>query len=672
MSIRFKSRLALGSTLLALGVAPAIAQNQNQTSTSSDGVEKVIVTASPLAKNRDQFATLVGTADRDDLTRDGGLNIADTLTRIPGVSSTSFAVGAGRPVIRGFDASRVRVLENGLGSFDVSDLSPDHGVPIDPLALQRVEIVRGPATLRYGSQAIGGVVNALNNRIPSTLRQKPFAGALHFAGGTVDSSSEFALLADGHFGNFAWHLDGVKQDRGDYDIPIAPGVMTNTAADGQGYSAGGSFVGSSGYVGGAYVRFESEYGIPAEDAFIDMEQDKGLFAAEWRDPFLGFTALRVNAGVSDYTHNEVVEGEGVKSTFLDEQYEVRSELVHGALGPFSGAALGVQVQQRDFSALGEGEDFLAPATTASLGLYGFVEAPLGERLTLEVGARYESTEVEGTPISGVFTSREFGPVSANAGLVFKASEDLAFGFSAVYAERAPNQVELYARGPHEATGTFEIGDPALALETVLNLEANARLSLPRVTAELTFFRSDFEGFVFGDLTGNSYDEDGNFFADDSAEFLELLYRQRGAIFTGGEFHAVVLLGAVGEAEFNLDLMADVVEAEFDGGGNVPRIPPVRVGGGVRFEGPIVNAYVRLQHAFDQDDVAANETPTDGYTRLDAGLTWHAAKRDDGSEVNLSLIGRNLTDEEIRNHVAFNKDEVVMPGRDLRVVLSLKY
>lgn len=672
MSIRFKSRLALGSAVLALSAAPVIAQSQNQTSTSSDGVEKVIVTASPLAKNRDQFATLVGTADRDDLAREGGLNIADALTQIPGVNSTSFAVGAGRPVIRGFDASRVRVLENGLGSFDVSDLSPDHGVPIDPLALQRIEIVRGPATLRYGSQAIGGVVNALNNRIPSALGSKPFSGEVHFAGGRVDSSSEIALLADGHFGNFAWHLDGLKQDRDDYDIPIAPGVMTNTAADGLGYSAGGSFVGSQGHIGGAYVRFESEYGIPAEDAFIDMEQDKGLFAAEWRDPFLGFTAFRVNAGVSDYKHDEVVEGEGVASTFLDEQYEMRSELVHGALGPFSGAALGVQVQRRDFSALGEGEDFLAPTTTDSFGLYGFVEAPLGERLTLELGARYETTEVEGTPISDVFTNRAFEPVSASGGLVFKASEDLTFGLSAVYAERAPNQVELYARGPHEATGTFEIGNPAIDIEKALNLEANARLSLPRVTAELTFFHTDFEGFVFGDLTGNSYDEDGNFFPDDSADFLELLYVQRDATFMGGEFHAAVLLGAIEHGEFNLDLTADVVEAEFDGGGNVPRIPPVRLGGGVRFEGPIVDAYVRVQHAFDQDDVAANETPTDGYTRLDAGLTWHAAKRPDGTEINLSLIGRNLTDEEIRNHVAFNKDEVVMPGRDVRVVLSMKY
>ncbi len=662
----FRRTSALACSLTALAT-PSLAQEQAR----PERVEKVVVTASPIAKSRDQFATLVGTADRDDLTEQGGLTIADSLSLIPGVNSTSFAVGAGRPVIRGFDASRVRVLENGLGSFDVSDLSPDHGVPIDPLALQRVEIVRGPATLRYGSQAIGGVVNAINDRIPTSLT-KPFSGDLHFAVGSVDGSHEIAGLAGGHFGNFAWHVDGVRQDRDDYDIPIAPGVMTNTAADGLGYSAGGSFVGDKGHIGGAYVRYESEYGIPGEDAFIDMEQDKGLFAAEWRDPLPGFTAFRVNAGISDYTHDEVVEGEGVASTFIDKQYEVRSEVVAGAFGPFSAAAFGVQFQNREFEALGEGEDFLAPSVTDSFGLYGFAEVPLGDSVTLEFGARYENTEVDGTPISDVFTVREFEPVSASAGLVFKASEELTFGASAFYAERAANQVELYARGPHEATGTFEIGDPTIDLEKALNLEANARLSLPRVTAELTIFHTSFDGFVFGDLTGNSYDEDGNFFGDDSAEFLELLYRQRDATFTGGEFQASVLLGEFAKGELSLDLMADAVDAEFDGGGNVPRIPPVRAGGGLRFESAVIDVYARLLHAFDQDDVAANETPTDGYTRLDAGVTWHAMRADDGGGVALSLLGRNLTDEEIRNHVAFNKDEVVLPGADVRLVLSLRY
>ena len=251
-------------------------------------------------------------------------------------------------------------------------------------------------------------------------------------------------------------------------------------------------------------------------------------------------------------------------------------------------------------------------------------------------------------------------------------DELTFGFSAFHAERAPNQVELYARGPHESDGTFAIGDPTLDLEKALNLEANARLSLPRVTAELSVFHTGFEGFIFGQLTGNSYEEDGTFHPDLSADFHELIYVKRDATFTGGEFQAAILLTAIGEGELSLDLTADTVRAKLDGGGNVPRIPPVRAGGGLRFEGPLFDVYARLLHAFEQDDVATLETPTDGYTRLDAGVTWHAAKREDGGEINLSLIGRNLTDEEIRNHVAFNKDEVVLPGADVRLVLSMRY
>jgi iron complex outermembrane receptor protein len=667
MSYRFFRGL---TAIAAFAALPATAQDSKPA--AEEPVEKVVVTASPFSKSRDRFATLAGTANRQELAQNGGLNIADTLSSIPGVNSTTFAAGAGRPIIRGFDASRVRVLENGLGSFDVSDLSPDHGIPIDPLALQRVEIVRGPATLRYGSQAIGGVVNALNERIPTRIGTRPFFGDIHFAVGSVDESSEISALVNGNIGNFAWHLDGVKQDRGDYDIPIAPGVMTNTAADGLGYSAGGSFIGSSGYIGAAYVRFESEYGIPGEDASIDMQQDKGLFAAEWRDPLPGFTAFRVNAGISNYTHDEVVEGVGVASTFLDDQYEIRSELVAGAFGPFSAAALGVQVQNREFSGLGEAEDFLRPAVTDSLGIYGFAEAPLGERVTLEFGARYEMTDVEGTPISDIVTRREFEPFSASAGAVYRATEELTFGLALFYAERAPNQVELFARGPHEATGTFEIGDPGLSREAALNFEANARLNLPRMSAELTLFHTTFEGFVYGQLTGNSYDETGVFFPDASAEFAELLYLQRDATFLGGEFQAAIQVAQLEDGELTLDLMADAVEADFDVGGNVPRIPPWRLGGGLRFEGSVIDAYAKVTHAFDQKDIAANETPTEGYTRLDAGITWHAAQTQDGTEVNLSLIGRNLTDEEIRNHVAFNKDEVVMAGRDVRLVLSLRY
>lgn len=665
MSNCYKMRLFSGAAFIVASIPAAFADAPPP---KAEAVEKIVVTGSALSKSRDQFSTLVGVASRDDLTLAGGLSVADTLSSIPGVTSTSFAAGAGRPVIRGFDSSRVRVLENGLGSFDVSDLSPDHGVPIDPLALQRVEIVRGPATLRYGSQAIGGVVNAINNRIPTSLPGSGISGDLHFATGSVDDSTELAGLLDGSFGNFAWHVDAIHQDRGNYDTPV--GEQSNSQAEGLGYSLGGSFIGANGHIGLAYVRYESEYGIPGEDAFIDMEQDKWLFSSAWRNPFAGFTELRVNAGLSDYTHDEVDPATGPAATFIDDQREIRGELVHGALGPFSALAGGIQYQHRDFEALGEAEDFLYPTVTESLGFYAFADAPLGDRLTLELGLRQESTDVEGTPISDVFTVRSYDPFSAFAGLVFNASETLRLGVNLAHAERAPNQVELFARGPHEATGTWEIGDPTLGVEEALNLEGSARLVLPKLTAELTLFRTSFKDFVYGELTGNSYDDLGTFFPDTSGEFLELAYVQRDATFTGGEFAADVPLGTVSLGEVSLNIKADWVDASFDAGGNVPRIPPARLGGGFSLVGPVVDGFVQVTHAFDQDDIADEETATAGYTRLDAGLTWHAASTDAGT-IDISLVGRNLLDEEIRNHVAFNKDEVALAGRDVRLVLTLR-
>lgn len=660
-----KVRLFSGVAVAAITANLAIAnENTKQTET----VEKIVVTGSAISKSRDQFSTLVGVADRKDLTLAGGLNLVDGLADIPGVTSSSFAAGAGRPVIRGFDATRVRVLENGLGSFDVSDLSPDHGVPIDPLAMQGVEIVRGPATLRYGSQAIGGVVNALNNRIPTSVPKDGFNLEAHSAFSSVDNGHELAGLIDGGSGKFAWHLDGVYQDRDSYDTPN--GKQINSQAEGRGFSLGGSHIGTSGHFGAAYVRFESVYGIPGEEAFIDMVQDKLLVAGEWKDPFAGFTALRLNAGVSDYAHSEVKPDEGPKSTFLDKQHELRGELVHGAWGPFSAIAAGAQFQYRDFSAKGEGEDFLAPSLTESLGFFVFADVPLGQDLTLELGARHEHTDVQGTPISDVFTRRDYDPVSAFGGLVFKASDSLRLGANVSYAERAPNQVELFARGPHEATGTWEIGDPDIGIEKALNLEGNAKLSLPGVTAEISLFHTQFDGFVYGELTGNSYDEAGTFFPDDSEEFLELLYVQRDATFTGGEVEAEVPVATLSFGELAFNLKADWVQASFDGGGNVPRIPPVRLGGGLSLSGERADAFVQLTHAFEQNDIADNETPTDGYNRLDAGVTWRALATDTGS-IDVSLVGRNLLDEEIRNHVAFNKDEVLLPGRDVRLVVSLR-
>ena len=333
--------------------------------------------------------------------------------------------------------------------------------------------IRGAATLRYGSQAIGGVINAINNRVPSRLPDEPFAAELTGLYGTNADTRQGSALLDGRIGSFAIHADGFKREADDYDIP--DGTMANSFFRGDGYSLGGSYLFDKNRVGAAVIHYDSEYGIPGEGAFIDMKQTKELLRTSFAPQIGAFHTLTIEGGHADYEHSEIeLETGEVGSTFKDDEWDARAEALFGALGPFSAAALGVQFQNREFSALGEGADYLLPTETRTAAAFAFADAPLSERLHLHVGARVESVEVDGTPADDVPTSRSFTPISASAGLLFDATDALRLGFTLSSAARAPGQTELYARGPHEATATFETGNAGFDEERANSLEATLR------------------------------------------------------------------------------------------------------------------------------------------------------------------------------------------------------
>src|SRR5262245_50262073 len=298
------SRKALLGATTALG-SLCISAQAVSADTQNNPTQTVVVTASPLPQDPDYLATLVEQVSRDKILRSGGANLADALADVPGVTGTSFASGASRPVIRGFDANRVRVLEDGVGSFDVSDVGPDHGVPIDPLSAQRVEVVRGPATLRYGSQAIGGVVNAINNRVPTELPDKPLLGEVTGSYGTNSDSRQGGAQLDGRAGRLAWHADGFDRHTDDYDIP--GGTMANSYFRGDGYSAGGSYFfgnDNSSRIGAGAVHYDAKYGIPGEDTFIDMKQTKEMLRSSFAIGAGAFKTLTIEGGYADYEHSE--------------------------------------------------------------------------------------------------------------------------------------------------------------------------------------------------------------------------------------------------------------------------------------------------------------------------------------------------------------------------------
>ncbi|MBO9602117.1 MAG: TonB-dependent receptor [Novosphingobium sp.] len=666
-------RILLITSVAAAALVPtaAFAEDSPPASagTAPDYKGEIIVTASPFAHAADSTPSITEKVDSDDILKSGGANIADALSKVPGVSGSGFAAGASRPIIRGMDASRVRILENGTSMSDVSDVGPDHGVPFDPLAARSIEVVRGAGTLRYGSQAIGGVVNALNDRVPTSLKPEPFSGEVTGSYGTVDDSWQGSALADASLGNFALHADAFVRDTGDYDTPL--GKQANSFFRGHGEALGGSyfFDGGDSHVGAAIEQYNSKYGIPADESYIDMKQTKVVT----RDSFaLGTGLLKTltfDGSYADYQHSEILSDTGeIATTFLNKEYDGRAELLLNPLGFVQNSAVGFEYMHRDFSAVGEDSSYLFPTTTESEAGYLFFDIQPAQRLHLELSGRVEHVSDSGTPKSDVFTQRDFTPVSGAIGALFEVSNAVKIGATFSSTGRAPAITELFARGGHDGPGTYETGDPDLSMERANSLEGTLRIRSGGFRFDGSIYSSWFHNYIYGDLTGRTCDEDGNCVNDDSLDFRELFYRQQGAHFRGVEGQASYDIMAAAKGTLELSALADYTRATLSDGSNVPRIPPYRVGGGIDWQSDAFDAGVSLTYSGRQDKAGAFDTPTDGFTSLGAQVSWRPFEKNRG--IQFSVIGSNLTDSIQRNAAAFNKDDVVMPGRSVRFVVKL--
>jgi iron complex outermembrane receptor protein len=641
------------------------------TLTTTDVPETVVVTASPFAQNLIELSASVAQVTREELLTSGGIGLGDALKNVPGVTSSGFTAGSSRPVIRGLGATRVRVTENGLGSHDASDVSDDHAVPIDPLAALEVEVLRGPATLRYGSQAIGGVVNSINNRIPIDLGEGTnFEGFASISGNSIEPLG--GVVIDYRRGNWAFHADGLIRGADDYDTP--DGTQNNTFSFGRGFALGGGYIGNAGAGGLGYNQFIAHYGIPTEPggeevAHIDLDQKN--YGGALRFTLPGFATIEAQGVYTDYTHSEIVDGEGVLSTFNNKEWEARIEAIHESIGPLTMGAIGVQFGNREYEALGEAVEYLLPTETDGFAAYAFEELALSGSFRLQGAARAEWTKAAGKTDALEPFDLDFTPVSFSLGAVFTpAIANTSFFANASWTQRAPHVTELFAQGPHEATGTFEIGDPSLDIERAFSIEGGIKHEAPNENrASFSIYHTKFEGFIYGLLTGNSYDDEENFFPDESGEFRELLYAQQDATFWGleGMIHWHLLEGMGGR--FGIDAQADYVRAEFDDDTNVPRIPPFRIGGGIFYEGDVFEAHLSALYNAAQEEVGVNEMPTGSFITVDASATIHLARGAAG-EVNLVLSVSNLTDSVGHNHVSFTKDFVQLPGRTFRLMLHL--
>ena len=650
--------------------------------TAEAELSPIVVTASPLPVRLDELAAPVLRLDREDIEEAGASTLGALLADQPGVTQSSFAAGASRPIIRGMDNNRVRVQENGIAAGGVSALSEDHGVPIDPLSADSVEVVRGPATLRYGSEAIGGVVNVLNSRIPSARPDGGYAVKGGASYGSVDQGKEAHGALDVSTGNLVWHADGFRRKTSDYDTPH--GEQFNTWTDTSGVAGGASVLLGNGYAGASVTHYDSEYGIPAPEdlsdpVHIDMRQTKLQIRSELS--FEGWLkGLNLSGGYGDYKHDEVTESGVIGSTFKNKEWEGRAEFLHGAVGPFAGA-FGVQYHDQDLSASGEGGELLAPNTTRSVAGFLFEEMPLGDALSLQVAGRVEHVEIEGTALDTATVTeygvtRDFTPLSASAGLVWQLGGGWVTSATFQAAQRAPEAPELFSKGPHEATGTFEIGDARLDKETAYSAELSARREGKSYSFAASLFHVNFDDFIYKSLTGATCDDDYASCTDAGGagtELDEVRYSQRDATFYGFELEGRVALLRTGGATYGLTGQADYVRAEFSGGTDVPRIPPMRVGAGAYVEAERFLAKAGFLHAFKQNRLGPNETETGEYTDVSAEFRYTLPEQmTGGAAVKISVVGQNLLDADIRNHVSFKKDEVLLPGRNFRLVASIDF
>jgi iron complex outermembrane receptor protein len=650
--------------------------------------------ASGLLVADDAFVSVTVVA-APEILANGGATLTDMLQTRPGIAGSTFAAGANRPIIRGLDNYRVRVQENGIGTHDVSALSEDHAVPVDPFSAERVEVVHGPATLRYGGQAIGGVVAIENDRIPTFSPPRGFAAEMRGGFSSVDDGRDGAFKATAGAAGVVVHADAFRRHADDYRTPR--GRQANTFVDSEGWSVGSSYVWDRGHVGVAFARIGSLYGIPGEEAQearprIDLEQDKILSKGEWRVGGTGVAAVRYWFGSSNYAHNEVVfeavDGvDTIGSRFTNREQEGRVEIEHTpaatGLGELRGA-IGAQIGHRQTRGQSfEGDPLLDPATTRSIAGFWFEELQLNRRLRLQAAARVEHTEIAGTglvdfadPLSPTFFqgARSFKPRSASLGLLQEVPLGVVARLTGQYVERAPDASELFSKGAHEATGTFEVGNPGLRKEGAATVE----LGLKRATGGLRFdasaYYTKFDGFIFKDLTGigcgNTIDTCG---VED--ELDQVRFGQRDATFYGGELAAQYDVAPIWRGVWGLEGQYDFVRAEFSDGTNVPRIPPHRVGGGLFYRDPIWFARVGVLHAFRQDRIATTEIETPGYTLVSAEASY-TMKRENAAggapELTIGIKGENLADDDVLNHASFKRrEEVLLPGASVRVFGSIK-
>ena len=716
-------RHRLASALaLALCSLPALAAQDDPRHAEVKDLDEVVVRATLLPQTAETLTRPVEVLAGSRLDEVRAATLGETVNRLPGVQSSYFGPGVGRPIIRGLEGARVQVLSDGLASGDVSTVSVDHAVSIEPFLADQIEVLKGPSTLLYGSGAIGGAVNVVEGRIPEHATDTPLQGRAELRAGSGNDERTGMLRLDGTSSsrNLVFHVDALHRETGDYDIPGfaerpalhepghgehededgVRGTLPNSALRTDSAALGLSWVGDRGFLGAGASMFNSRYGVPGhahghddhghdhDDAHNDADdhdadshdEDVQIVMDQRRHEVRGgldglgaFDTLRVKLAHNAYTHTEY-EGREVGTVFDNDSTELRVELVHRDWAGWDGA-FGLQASQRDFRAVGD-EAFVPDSETRDVGLFWIGQRAFGD-VDLEVGARHDRNRIEVDQTTAIGPSRDFDASSLSAAARWHFGDDLHLSFGLDRAQRSPTAEELYSNGLHVATRSHEFGNPRLGNETANRAELGLHWHRGPLTFGVSLYALDYRDFIY--LADTGVEDDGA---------RARVWNQADARFTGGELDLRWTLLDNGSGRWTLRGFGDAVRGRLAGegtrevsfavphgdhahhytaelalAGNLPRIAPWRAGAEMRWESDAWRAGIgAIRHA-RQDRVSTHEEETPGYTLVNANLAWHHDTAG-GNALELFLDGTNLLDKEARPHTSVLKDLAPLPGRSI--------
>lgn len=714
-------------------------------------IEVIDVVAAPIHMSVMESASPVSVLAGEELHRLQASTLGDSLDKLVGVHSNFHGNVASTPIIRGLSGPRVQITQNGLDVSDVSRVGPDHAVASEASTATQIEVLRGPATLFYGSGAIGGVVNVVDGRVPTDSTTR---GEWLLETNSADDKRLASFNATTGTDSFAVYVDGYVRETNDYEVPVNPDadhdesgsdfVVENSAEESNGFTLGASYLFDENFLGFSVETFNREYGIPGhshggeeeeeghdhdeeeeehgheeeENVYADLEQTRVQFQSEINLKDSWLQQINLRAGYTDYQHAEIEEGEE-GTVFKNQSQEFKADLLHTPYNGWKGG-LSFHYKKSDVEATGE-EAFTPPSENETFAIAFMEEKHFGDDLLLQFGARVEHVtlkadnvllpelelhgheedehdheeeghdedehdhEEEGHDETRVFAvSHDFTPVSISTGLVWDFTPGYNIGISLSRSERAPSASELLSFGAHIGTGSYEIGalfeqhedgdidlsDEKIELETANNIDLTFRKTEGDVAFVFNAFYNKVDNYYYQINTGffaesghdHEEEEDAHGAEEDEhTDELPVYIFQTDDVTLKG-FEAQVAWQATDE--FKATFSSDYVRVKLQNGGDLPRTPPLRFGTNFSYMTENLNAQLDITRYQKQDDITSFETETDGYTLVDASISYNLQVLN--HDMSVFLKGTNLTDTEARVHSSFLKDLAPRPGRSFAI------